>query len=235
MITKSIQTISGKVRINIPTSLTEITIGQMIKMESADGNEIPLIPQLTEDVVNNITNYQDLIDIRERVLSLAHKIKYEYKESKLPEFIVFGTKRTRFGFIKENRIKVPKNLSIQPAGAYLACRDLIADEINRHINLYGEDGWQNNFVPSLKTCAMILAHYFYCPVTGQSWSDQKAEAFESEILKLSVQEALPVARFFIKAFPNLSQLKIGLWKTILQSWRNVRASRRIKNLNISQL
>lgn len=229
MISKSVQTKAGKVKVNIPTSLSEITVGQMIEMESPKSNEIPLIPQLTEEVVNNIINYQDLIDIRERVLSLFHKIKYEYQESKLPEYIVFGTKTNRFGFIKENRIKVPKNLSMEPAGAYLACRDLIAEEINRHITLYGEDDWKTNFVPSLKTCSMILAHYFYCPVTGNLWSEQKAEEFQSEILKLSVQEALPVARFFIRMYPDLSRQKIGLWQAMLQSWKRGRALRRIKN------
>src|ERR1051325_1966645 len=119
MIVKTVQTLTGKIRLQIPTELTEISLGAMIAMESATGNEIPLIPDLTEEVVNNITNVQDLIDIRERVLSLAHKIKYQYQETKLPEKLM--------------GVKVPQNLSIEPAGAYLVCRDLIADEINKHI------------------------------------------------------------------------------------------------------
>ncbi len=223
MIQKTIQTIQGKVKIAIPTSLAEITIGQMMDMESAISNSIPLIPELTEDIVNNITNYSDLIDIRERILSLAHKIKYEYHEAKLPEYIhVLG-----------KRIKVIKNLSIEPAGAYLACRDIIADEINAHIAIYGEDKWQDKFTPSLKTCSLILAHYFYCHVTGLLWNEQKAEEFQSEILKLSVQEALPVARFFIMKYPDLSQSRRSLWQVFKLILRKNLALRRLRNSNIS--
>ncbi|HXP53154.1 MAG TPA: hypothetical protein VN922_24635 [Bacteroidia bacterium] len=215
MITKTVQTLTGRIRLNIPTELSEITLGAMIEMESATGNSIPLIPELTEDVVNNITDIADLIDIRERILSLAHKIKYQYQETKLPAKLI--------------GVKVPSNLSIEPAGAYLVCRDLIAEEINKHIELHGEDDWQSHFHPSLNTCALILSNYFYSRVTGELWNEQKAEEFQEQVLTLSVAEALPVARFFIRSYPDLCLPKISLWQVFKQKLREKRALRNLRS------
>lgn len=217
MITKTIRTISGKVKLHIPENLSEITLGQMIAMEQVSDNSIPLIPELTEDIVNNIINLDDLLNIRERILSLAHQIKYCYNSNILPEKLM--------------GVKVPNNLSIEPAGAYLVSRDLIADEINRHIEMYGEDDWKENFVPSLDTCAGILANYFYCRVTKELWSEQKANEFKEQVLKLSVQEALPVACFFFKAYPDLSKQKIGLWRAFKLILKRKQVSRRLRNSN----
>jgi hypothetical protein len=217
MIVKQVQTLTGKIKLNIPTELTEITLGQMIAMELATGNEIPLIPDLTESMVNNIVNIADLVDIRERVLSLAHKIKYQYSETKLPDKLM--------------GVKVPSNLSIEPAGAYLVCRDLIADEINKHIETYGEEEWQENFHPSLDTCASILANYFYCRVTGKLWNEQKTEEFKREVLKLSVAEALPVARFFFLNYNNLYRPKMNLFQAFRLQLRKKLISHRLRNSN----
>lgn len=235
MITKTIQTLNGNLRIKIPTDLTEITIGQMIAMEKAEDNSIPLIPGLTKDVCDNITNYSDLQMIDEYIQSLAHKIRYCFNEKHLPEHIIIGTKKVkRFGFVfeKENKIKVIKNLSIEPAGAYLASRDIIADEINRHINLYGEENYKDNFAPSIDACANLLAHYFYCPATGLLYNEQKAEAFKEEILKLSMQAALPIARFFFLRFPDLSQQKVSLWQAVKQTWKRKRVLHRLKHMAV---
>jgi hypothetical protein len=231
---QNLKTLSGNIKIKIPTNLSEVTLGSMIEMQSlADGsNEIPLIPGLTAEIVENIIEYQDLIDIRERILSLAHQIKYCYIETKVPEYITIGTKQVkRFWYYKTvpNRIKVINNLSIEPAGAYLSSRDLIVDEINKCIVEFGEDNWQTNFVPSLDACAGILANYFYCHATGQLWNEQKAEAFKSEILKLSIQDTLPIARFFFRNFNNLYKPKTPLWQVLRQIWKEKLALRRIKN------
>ena len=220
MITKQVQTLTGKIRLQIPTELTEITLGSMIAMESATGNEIPLIPDLTAEVCDNIVNVSDLIDIRERILSLAHKIKYQYQETKLPEKLL--------------GVKVPQNLSIEPAGAYLVCRDLIAEEINRHITEFGEDEWEQHFQPSLNTCALILANYFYCRVTGELWNEQKAEEFRSEVLKLSVAESLPVARFFfseLQQFIQTENVALGSVQTEIEKRAGIKAFEKFGYIN----
>lgn len=236
MITKSLTTLSGSVKIKIPENLSEITLGQMIEMQKAS-DTIPLVPELTKEIADNIIDFKQLQEIRERLLSLAHQIKYAYDEAKLPTTLIFGTEVKRKWFrnvVIPKRIKVPQNLSIEPAGAYLASRDVIAEEINRHIAEFGEDQWEQNFVPSLDCCASILAHYFYCPVTGMLYNEQRAESFREEVLKLSVAEALPIARFFIVAYPDLSRQKISLYKLFRLLLKKRLALRRIKNLNTLQ-
>lgn len=235
MITKSVRTLSGVVRLRIPTDLSEVTLSAMIAMQSVaeDSNEIPLIPGLDRQTVDNIIDFKDLIDIRERILSLAHQIQYCYNSKNIPTHITIGTRRNRWGRTVPNKIKVITNLSIEPAGAFLSSRDLIADEINKHIQIYGEDKWQENFVPSLDVCASILANYFYCTVTGELWNEQKAEVFKSEVLKLSIQDALPIARFFFLNYNNLFKPKTSLYQAFRQKLKSNLALRRLKNSHIS--
>lgn len=219
MITKILNTLSGKVKIKIPTDLSEITLGSMIAMQSATGDEIPLIPELTKEVIENIIEFSELLDIRERILSLAHQIKYTYQETKLPSTLM--------------GVKIPTNLSMEPAGAYLVSRDLIATEINKHIAEFGEDNWQSNFQPSLDCCAGILSNYFYCQVTGKLWNEQLAEDFKSEVLKLSIQDALPVARYFFLSYPNMSQQKMSFYQAFKLQLKRRQALIRLRNSNIS--
>lgn len=228
MITKTLRTLSGPVKIKIPENLNEATLGAMIQMQSVTENEIPLIPGLTREICDNIIEFQDLTDIRDRVLSLAHQIKYCYEGTKLPEYVVFGYKKKWLRTVP-NKIKVIKNLSIEPAGAYLASRNLIVDEINRHIAIYGEDNWQANFIPSLDICAGILANYFYCPVTGLLWNEQRAETFKSEVLKLSVQDALPISRYFFLNYNDLWRPKTSPWLRFKLKLNERRVYRNLKN------
>lgn len=236
---QTIETLSGKLKIKIPTNLNEVSLSQMIAMQSLEdgSNEIPLIPGLTEDVVNNIINFQDLIDIRERILSLAHQIKYCYDDKKIPEYITIGTKQVKhFWGMKNvpNRVKVIKNLSIEPAGALFASRDLIADERIRHIKEFGDD-WEQHFIPSLDCCAGILAHYLYCPATDKLWEESKANLFKEEILKLSIAETLPIARFFFLKYPVLSRSKVSILDLYRMKLKKRLESRTLKNSHIGTL
>ena len=161
MITKTLTTTTGRLKINIPTDLSEITIGQLIAM-SAETDTIPIIPELTKEITDNIIDYKELENIQEHILSLAHKIKYCY-ETELPKTITIAGKT----------VNVIKNLSIEPAGAYLASRDLIADEINRHIEQFGEDEWKNNFSPSLESCAGLLLIIFIVPLPATCFRNKR--------------------------------------------------------------
>lgn len=219
MITKTLRTISGKIKVTIPTDLTEITIGQMIAANKDPENACVIFaPILTKEVLDNVTDFNDLTDVRDRVLSLAHQIKYCYDAGLIPEYINFG----------QTRVKVIKDLSIEPAGAFLSARDIIATEINRHEELYGDE-WRAHFNPDLDCMAMVLAHYFYCRATGKLYVEKLAEEFKEEVLKLPLQTALPIARSFFLNYPNLFKPKTSLWERLRQSWRNAQVLRRLKS------
>lgn len=227
MITKTLKTTTGRIKVSIPADLTELNIGQMIAINETvdltDLDAISILSGVTIDVLKNIQDIRDISVFNEHILSLVHKMKYCYNGADLPEYVYFG----------QNKVKVMRNLSIEPAGAFMASRDIIADEINKHIHLYGEEGWRSNFNPNLNSMAMVLSHYFYCRVTGNVYSEQLAEAFKEEVVKLPLQTALPIARHFFLAYPNLLKQKISLWARLRQSWRNALASRRLKDSRIS--
>lgn len=223
MITKTITTTTGKIQIKIPTSLAEITIGQMIEMQEATGNEIPCIDGLSEDVVSNIVDYTELFEIRERILSLAHQIKYAYESNDFPKEI----------HIIGKVVKVPHNLNIEPAGAYLNCHNTIATEINKNIELYGENEWREKFTPSLKTCCELLAHYLYCPATGLPYREQLADDFINEVKKMSVKEGLPLARFFMTSYPVLRRRKLTFWQVFLLILKKKQDVRNLRRSNIT--
>ena len=42
-------------------------------------------------------------------------------------------------------INVISNLSVEPAGAFMAARDIIADEINENVKQYGHNGMESHF------------------------------------------------------------------------------------------
>jgi hypothetical protein len=114
----------------------------------------------------------------------------------------------------------------------MAARDIIADEINETIKLYGEDDWKEHFNPSLKACCHLLAHYFYCRATGKKYNEYEAEEFTAEIKKLRVTEALPIAKHFFTYYPNLLKQKRRFLQRLHQYWRKKQVSGRLKNLNI---
>jgi len=188
---------------------------QKMDPEIAEAN--PIIPSLTREVSDNIINVRDLEEIGHRVESIAHQIKYEYDGGKLPEYVEFGNRR----------IRIPRNLSMEPAGAFLASRNVIAEECNKAEKEYGEN-WKDNWHPSLESMALVLAHYFYYPVTGKAYREQDAEAFVTQVHALPLSVALPVARSFFLNYPNLLQQKIKFWDRLRQSWRNARALSRLK-------
>jgi hypothetical protein len=126
-----------------------------------------------------------------------------------------------------------QNLSVEPAGAFMAARDIIAEEINMHIKTHGEDDWQEHFNPSLNACCQVLAQYFYCRATGKKYNEYEVESFIDEVKKLRVTEALPISKHFFSCYQSLSIAKTSFWHRLLQYLKKERASSRSRNLNIS--
>ena len=229
MIEKTLRTTDGNLKVRIPTILNEITLGQMMAMQDShyldDLEAISILSGIPREELNNVSNYDDLSVFGNHVQSLAHQIKYLYNSDIIPYKITFMLGKRKVA------LNVTHNLSVEPAGAFLAARDIIADEINAHINLHGEDGWRDHFQPSLKACCSVLAQYFFCRATGKKYDEYEAEEFNQEIKKLRVTEALPIAKHFFPCYPDLLKQRIGFFQRLHQYWRRRQVSRRLKNSN----
>ncbi len=233
MITKTFKTTTGKRTVTIPTELYELTLNTMIALqEQSQLNDIEAISILSGVPVSELSNVISMEQLQyftAPVLSLLNQIANLYNSDCIPQKINFTING------KVVTVKVMNNLAIEPAGAFMAARDLIAENISEHIKLYGQDQWQQHYNPSLNVCSQVLAHYFYCKATGKPYNDYAAEEFVNEIKKLRVTEALPIAKHFFTCYPHLSKPRASFWHRFLPSLKNVRASRLLKSLNTSTL
>lgn len=226
MIEKTIKTKSGKLNITLPEHLHEVSLSQLIDMQSTENmndlQAVQILSGVSVEELQNIKDFNDLQIFNTHVTHLSQQIKELYNSDSLPKTVTFNIEG------KAVKVKVITNLSIEPAGAFLAARDVITEEINNHINQYRDD-WKANFNPSLKTCAMLLAHYFYCPVSNNWYNEYQAEAFYDEVIKLPFTDALPIAKYFFLNYPNLSKPKINYWLRAQLLWKKRLALSRFKN------
>jgi hypothetical protein len=231
MIEKTLKTTTGKIKVKIPSALNEVSLGQMMEMQENPGlNDLEAISILAEIPINelqNVCNIDDFSVFADTVLSLSNQIKYLYHSDEIPKKIAFTT------YIGNPTINVTSNLSVEPAGAFMAARDIIADEINEHIKLYAQDDWQQYFNPSLKACCQVLAHYFFCRVTGKKYNEYEAEEFCNEVKKLRVTEALPIAKHFFSFYPSLSKQKTSFLHRFRRFWKKRQGYNHLKSLSIS--
>jgi hypothetical protein len=231
MIEKTLKTTHDKLRVSIPTQLSEVTLGQMMQLQDSpelkDLDAISILSGVPIAELQNVSNGDDFMAFADAVLSLSHQIKHLYNSDAIPNDVNIEFDE------KQVKLNVIKNLSVEPAGAFMAARDVIADEITEHIQKYGEENWQDYFNPSLTACCKVLAYYFYCRATGNKYDEYAAVAFTGTIKKLRVTEALPIAKHFFMSYPNLSRPRTGFWHRLLQFWRKGPVSNPSKNLNIS--
>ncbi|MFI5159139.1 MAG: hypothetical protein ACHQF4_09760 [Sphingobacteriales bacterium] len=228
MIEKTLKTTYGKLKIKIPNDLSEISLAQIIEIQDKpdlnDLEAISILSGLPLWQLNHVRCMDDLEVFSEHISLLSQQIKQLYDSDNVPQKVTFPGGKT---------VNVIHNLSMEPAGSFMAAREIISDEINRHIQEYGAENWQQNFNPSLKACCQVLAHYFFCRVTGKKYNEYEAEEFCNDIKKLRVTEALPIAKHFFICYPNLSKQKISFFHRLQQYWRKKPEYKRSKSLSIS--
>ncbi|MDB5154663.1 MAG: hypothetical protein JWR54_3414 [Mucilaginibacter sp.] len=113
-----------------------------------------------------------------------------------------------------------KRMGIEPAGAFLTSRNIIADEIKRSRQEWGEDQWQDNFTPSYEVICRVVDQFLYCPVTKTLWEEQIVKNTRLS-LNLSVPEVMYIGKHFFNAYPNLIRPRTRLqsMKCYVKKWR----------------
>jgi hypothetical protein len=227
MIKKIFKTANGKLEVSIPDKLAEITLAQMMALQQADGltdiDAISILSNMTKDELMQIIRAEELLAFGEPILRLAIEINHLYNSDAIPEKININYKG------KDIEVSVSRNLAMEPAGAFMAARDAITEEITKHIKQYGEADWQGHFNPSLATCCTILAQYFYCRVSKLPYNEYEVTNFIETIKTMRVTEALPIAKHFFYSYPSISRPKVSFWQQLRQLWKNAQEYRRLKN------
>lgn len=217
MLQKTVKTTTGKISISLPDTISEVTLAQIMAMQETEGltdlGAIHILSGVPLTELHNVKNMSDLQIFTPHVIALSKQIKELYNSNSIPKHVIFNYN----GITK--KINVITNLSVEPAGAFWAARDVITDEINDHIKKHGEEDWKDNFNPSLYSCALLLAHYFYCPVTGNWYNEHEAEQFIDTVKQLPFIDALPVAKCFFLSYPNLSKPRINFWERLQLLWK----------------
>ncbi|WP_158824725.1 hypothetical protein [Mucilaginibacter lacusdianchii] len=233
MITQTFRTTTGKLRVTIPTQLKELTLKQLIGLQQkanlTDLDAIHILSGVPLIDLKQITDVGEIQSLSNSIFSLSEEIKALYNSDTIPSDIQLKIKE------KPVTVKVVNNLSIEPVGAFMVARDIIADEIKLHIERYGEPDWQKKFNPSLQACSQILAQYLYCPATKKSYDEYQASLFTDVINELPVVEALPIAKHFFLRYPNLSKPKTNFWHRLQRRWNNAPGFRNLRSLNSSTL
>jgi hypothetical protein len=239
MTERILKTTQGKLRIQMPTQLSEVTLGQLMELQAkpdiTDIEAISILSGMPVHELHNIKNYDDLHHFGEAVLSLSYQIKHLYNSNEIPKEVIFTLPEADGTSPQKIKVKVMQNLSVEPAGAFMAARDIIAEEINIHIKTHGEDDWEEHFNPSLNACCQVLAQYFYCRATGKKYNEYEVESFMDEVKKLRVTEALPISKHFFTCYPNLSTPKTSFWHRLLTRLKKGQVSNHSKNSNTSIL
>ncbi|HEY4194577.1 MAG TPA: hypothetical protein VGM63_03520 [Mucilaginibacter sp.] len=226
MIEKSLVTATGQLKIAMPTQLSELTLGQVMELQQTqyldDLEAISLLSGVSMDSLTGLTDSNELRLFEKHIESLNNQLKYLYESHVIPKKVYFLLGKRKVS------VRVAHHLSVESAEAFLSAGNTIADEINRHISLYGEEKWKIHFVPSLSSCCHLLADYFYCRATGKKYDEFEVLAFCEEIKKLRVTDALPIATHFFKMYPNLLKQKMGFSERLHLFLRKLMISRRIK-------
>jgi len=174
-----------------PTEAGEVTLGQFLALRKAKDvlDEICALTGMDRQTVQNFKTRTDLDRCQLLLSNLGAKLQKGLDGDKLPKQTTIAGKA----------VKVPKNLKLEPIGAFIAVHNLITDEQKRCAEA-GEEFDATRLIPQ------VLANYFWLPYMGDDglYSDESIddEAYLDKILSMPVTHALPVANFFFRKYPH---------------------------------
>lgn len=176
----------------IPTQLRELTLGQFFALRDAKDiiDEVCALTGLERSAVSNFATKSDLQKCYAAFTPIGAELsklsKTERRE--LPKEVT----------INGRVITVPKSLKLEPVGAFIAVNDILATEHNKNEKLgLGVD--YTDVIPQ------VLAHYFFIHYNGGLYDDELAESenYLQAIKTIPITDAIPIANFFFRKFPNL--------------------------------
>lgn len=233
MLTKTVKTTNGDLKLTIPTKRDEISIDLLQRLTPPVGHSYSFLEQIsimtgvpTGDkefdkreidvdtvTLNDIETLYELSPFEDALQGLAYQLAAFQEVQEIPDKITLPIARPLTGWFRSPgkrfvEVEVIKNLGIEPAGAYMEAKEVIKSEWERWEKVKKEYGDHIEFNPSIESQIKLLAIYFYCRATGEKFKTHKIAEFSEVIKKLSITHALPIARYFFLRYPNLSKPKV---------------------------
>lgn len=177
---------------NFPTEVAELTLGQFFALRKAKGiiDEICALTGISRETISNFRGRTDLEKCTLLLNNLGAKLQTGFNTTKVPAETNIGNKT----------IRVPKNLKIEPVGAFIAVHNLITEEQKRCAAADTE------FDPT-DIIPQVLAQYCWLPLMGEDalYNDEQieSEAYMQQILTMPATDAIPIANFFFRKYPYL--------------------------------
>lgn len=177
---------------NFPTEVHELSLGQFFALRKSKGvlDEVCALTGIDRETILNFKGREDLEQCQLLLNNLGQKLAAGFEGKKLPKQTTINGKT----------VKVPKNLKIEPVGAFIAVHNLITEAHKRCAE-------QNTEFDPTDIIPQVLAHYFWLPYMGDGvlYNDEKIENDEymDHILTIPLTDAVPIANFFFRKYPNL--------------------------------
>lgn len=177
---------------NFPTEVSEISLKQFFALRKAKGilDEICALTGIDRQTISNFKGREDLEKCSLLLSNLGQKLAKGFEGKKLPKQTIIDGKT----------IPVPKNLKLEPVGAFIAVHNLMSEEHKR------ATAAESNFDPT-DLIPQVLAQYFWLPFMGDDvlYSDEKIEneVYMQQIMTIPVTDAVPIANFFFRKYPHL--------------------------------
>lgn len=173
-----------------PTEASELTLKQFFELRGAKNivDEICAVTGIDKMTIENFKNPQTLASAMTLMNVLALSIK-SFKAPVLPDYVYIGLKK----------IKVPKQLNLEPIGAFMSVNDILAEQTVKTELAKAEPDF-TDVIPR------VLSHYFFIHVfPGMQYSDERAESPEymRDIMNMRFVDAVPIGNFFFLKFPHL--------------------------------
>ena len=187
--------------VNFPTDVHDLSLKQFFAIKDAKDilDEISACSGIER---NKIENFKDLKTIQAAnalLATLRISIEAGFDNATFPPHVTIGLKK----------VTVPKELRLEPIGAFMSVNDILAEHTNKMLKDAAKQGKTlNSDEINFTDCIpKVLAHYFFLPYHGESvlYSDIKAESPEymEKIMNIPLTQAVPIGNFFFLKYPHL--------------------------------
>jgi len=177
---------------SFPTEVSEITLKQFFDLRNSKDliDEVCALTGLNRQTIQNFKERADLERCQLLLNTIGQKLSSGFDGVKVPKQTTIAGKI----------IKVPQNLKLEPVGAFIAVHNLITEEHKRCAE-------HNTAFDPTDIIPQVLAHYFWLPYMGTDalYSDERIEdeAYIEKINTIPLTDAIPIANFFFRKYPNL--------------------------------